>query len=109
MKYGESVPLRRRAEGGEPVGFRRQTTGICRVHPPPGVIDENIPENQGLDLVHRHPVCRDAVDQFLLQGGEEALHPGIVVAMRHATETLDETVRRQRLPKSVAGVLAATV
>ena len=60
-------------------------------------------------MVHRHSVRRDAVDQLLLQGGEEALHPGIVVAMRHAAEALDEAVRRQYLPKSVAGVLAATV
>ena len=60
-------------------------------------------------MIHRHPICRNAIDQFFLERGKEALHPGIVVAMRHAAEALDKTVHSQRLPKSVAGVLAATV
>ena len=72
--------------------FRGPAAGIGGVDPNPVVVDENVPEHHRLDLRHTETVGGNPVDQFLFQSREEALHPGVVVAVRHAAQALRQTL-----------------
>ena len=73
------------------------------------VIGKYVTEHARLDLLHGHSVSRDTIKQFLLQRSEEALHPGIVIAMRDAAEALRETHLLQCLAEPSACILTAAV
>ena len=90
-------------------GFRRPAAGVGGIDPNPVVVDENVPEHQRLDLRHAQAVSGNPVDQFLLQRREEALHPGVVIAVSHAAQTLRQSLPGKLRAERLAGVLAAAV
>ena len=90
-------------------GFRGPAAGIGGVDPNPVVVDENVPEHQRLDLRHTETIGGNPVDQFLLQRREEALHPGVVVAVRHTAQALHQTLPGKLRTERLAGILAAAL
>ena len=68
-----------------------------------------LPENQRFDLRHGQAVGGNPVDQFLLQRREEALHPGVVVAVGHAAQALRQALPGKLRAERFAGVLAPAV
>ena len=98
-----------RAEGNPAKDRRRQSTQVGRVNPVLVVVNEDVAKHERFHLIHRHAADRDLIEQFLLERGEKALHPGIVIAMADAAEALNNAAVLQCLPKCAAGVLAAPV
>jgi len=100
---------RRLTEEHPSPGFRGPAAGVGGIDPNPVVVDENVPEHQRLDLRHTETVGGNPVDQFLLQRREEALHPGVVVTVGHAAQTLRQSLPGKLRAERLAGVLAPAV
>lgn len=91
------------------VSCRRKPIRIRRIYSYRIVISEDISEYPGFDLGHPHSVCRDTVQEFLLQRSEEALHSGIVEAVINAAQTLPHVIACKKRSEIFACILAASV
>ncbi len=85
--------------------FPGPAAGIGSIDPNPVVVDENVPEHQRFDLRHTETVSGNPVDQFLLQRSEEALYPGIVIAVCHTAQALRQSLTFELRAERLAGVL----
>ena len=92
-----------------PVHARRPAAWIDCRDPDPIVVAKDVLEDPGFDLVYRHSVYRQAVDQLLFQRGAEAFHPGVIVTMIDATQALLHLILFQEVPKGIAGILTSAV
>ena len=77
---------------GDPLAVfhRGQAAGVYGTNSDAVVVGKYVAENNGLDLCSGELVSRNLVDLFLLQGGKEAFHSGVVKAMPGSAEALSD-------------------
>ena len=75
-----------------PIHGGRYAPGVDGINTDTVVTDHDVAEDNAPDLGYRHFPSLNLIELFLFQRGEEALHPGVVIAAARSAHALDGTV-----------------